>query len=146
MIGSYCLCLDVGEETMAEVGALGTLVFSPGRYIYVGSALNGIEPRVRRHLRTNSGRPSSIHWHIDYLLRAPGIAVEAVYTQAADERTECDVASAISRRGDPIRGFGCSDCRCESHLFRVDSFDFLSEIGLNHHPLSGFGVISEHIK
>jgi Uri superfamily endonuclease len=67
---------------MADVGALGTLVFSPGRYIYVGSALNGIEPRVSRHLRTNGGHLGSIHWHIDYLLTAPGIVVDAVYTQA----------------------------------------------------------------
>lgn len=131
---------------MAEVGALGTRVFSPGRYIYIGSALNGIEPRVRRHLRTNGGHPGSIHWHIDYLLRVPGIVIEAVYTQATDERMECDVARAISQRGEPVRGFGCSDCQCESHLFRVDDFDFLSGIGFNHRPLSDFGGTSEHIK
>jgi len=33
------------------------------------------------------------------------------------ERAECTIAEALSRQFDAIPGFGCSDCRCPSHLF-----------------------------
>jgi Uri superfamily endonuclease len=25
-----------------------------------------------------------------------------------------------------VNGFGCSDCRCRSHLFRISNYDFLA--------------------
>ena len=128
--GSYCLCIIVGRKLTVDVGALGRLSFDPGRYIYVGSAMNGLEARVRRHLNTSHGTPKAVHWHIDYLLREPEVRVEAVYTRASEERMECIIADAVSRMGQPFRGFGCSDCRCESHLFKVDDWEFLSEVGL----------------
>ncbi len=136
--GSYCLGIIVERELSVNVGALGRLSFDPGRYVYVGSAMNGLEARVRRHLNTSRGVPKALHWHIDYLLREPEVRVEAVYTHATEERTECAIADAVSRRGQPLREFGCSDCRCESHLFKVDDWEFLSEVGMKSYPLSYF--------
>lgn len=121
-----------------EVGALGRHVFSPGLYIYVGSAMNGLEARVRRHLNTSRGALRAVHWHIDYLLREAGVSVETVYTRASEERIECSIAADISRMGQPIRGFGCSDCRCESHLFKAEGCGFLSDLGLKLRPVSDF--------
>ena len=69
MRGAYCLCIIVKEEVIVEVGTLGRHIFTPGRYIYVGSAMNGLEARVQRHLYTSHGVLRSIHWHIDYLLK-----------------------------------------------------------------------------
>jgi len=136
--GAYCLCIAVEEKVTVEVGALGRHVFTPGRYIYVGSAMSGLEARIRRHLNTSRGSIGAVHWHIDYLLREPGVSIEAVYTRASDERIECAVAAAVSRRGSPFKGFGCSDCRCESHLFRVEDCGFLSDLGLRSRPASDF--------
>jgi len=138
--GSYCLCIVVENKVAVEVGALGEHVFSPGRYIYAGSAMNGLEARIRRHLKTSHGSPGAVHWHIDYLLREPDARVEAVYTCASEERMECAIAAAVSRRGSAVKRFGCSDCRCESHLFKVENWTFLSEIGLKPYPISDFSV------
>jgi Uri superfamily endonuclease len=33
------------------------------------------------------------------------------------------LASKISCTGAEIQGFGCSDCKCDSHLFRFDKID-----------------------
>lgn len=136
--GTYCLCIIVERELAVEVGALGRLVFPPGRYIYVGSAMNGLEARISRHLNTSIGVPGAVHWHIDYLLKEKNVRIEAVYTIASEDRIECFVAAAVSKRGRMVRGFGCSDCRCESHLFRVDGFGFLLELGLEPWPVDSF--------
>ena len=128
--GTYCLCISLGRDLDVRVGALGVIGFDGGRYVYVGSALNGLEARVKRHLRTSAGGHGATHWHIDYLLREPEAEIVGVYALLSEAREECRIAGEVARRGAPVAGFGCSDCRCVSHLFRVDSFDLLSELGL----------------
>jgi len=49
--GCYALLMELKNDTEIEVGALGPLHFSNGHYLYIGSAQNGIEGRVQRHLR-----------------------------------------------------------------------------------------------
>ncbi|TRO49248.1 GIY-YIG nuclease family protein [Candidatus Bathyarchaeota archaeon] len=128
--GTYCLCISLRRDLEIEVGALGRIAFDRGLYVYVGSALSGLEARVRRHLRTSRGEFGAIHWHIDYLLREPDVEVERVFALLSDLREECRVAGEVGEHGVPVKGFGCSDCRCESHLLRVDSCDVLYRIEL----------------
>jgi Uri superfamily endonuclease len=136
--GAYCLCVSVEEEVGVEVGALGMLSFAPGRYVYVGSALNGLVARVLRHVNTSLGEHKAIHWHIDYLLKERGVHIESVYVRVTDRKIECELARAVSGRGKPVKGFGCSDCRCVSHLFKVDCCGFLSDFGLERRLISHF--------
>jgi len=128
--GSYCLCIRVKRQTEIKVGSLGAIDFPRGRYIYVGSALNSLLPRLARHIRTNRGEGKAIYWHIDYLLRDPGVEIEAIYTTDRFVRMECKIAAEVAERGKPVPRFGCSDCACQSHLYKVDAFDFIREIGL----------------
>lgn len=131
MRGVYCLIVSVLCGIEIQVGALGVKEFPAGIYLYVGSALNGIEARINRHIRINSGgvkgRP---HWHIDYLLREDEVRIEGIWFKETVLREECEIARAVSRHGQPIAGFGCSDCKCASHLFKVKSSDFLRELEL----------------
>lgn len=136
--GIYCLCIIIEADVAVRVGALGSLIFPCSRYVYVGSAMNGLEARVRRHLKTASGSPGKVHWHIDYLLKEPGVSVEAVYTGTSGECKECVVANALSKLGHPVKKFGCSDCRCESHLFMIEQCSILSDLGLVMSPISTF--------
>jgi Uri superfamily endonuclease len=107
---SYQLVIDVSAAVRITVGRLGSFEFPAGRYIYTGSARGGVEARVRRHLR----RDKRLHWHVDFLLAAPGVRVVDTRRSTAAEcilnqRTAgCIVAP----------GFGASDCRagCGSHL------------------------------
>ncbi len=110
--GSYMLHLRLPEERELTVGKLGSFRFEPGHYIYIGSAMGGLGARTRRHL----GRRKRLHWHIDHLRSvATGAWVYPIYSV---RRLECDLAAAVGRvYPSPVRGFGSSDCQCESHLF-----------------------------
>jgi len=129
--GVYCLCISVEKQTQIKVGALGELTFQRGKYVYVGSALNGLRPRVLRHINNSLGKGNVNHWHIDYILKETKVSVSAVYQKYTEEKEECKLAESVSQHGDPILGFGCSDCRCVSHLFKVKDFSFLSRMTLD---------------
>jgi Uri superfamily endonuclease len=112
--GIYTLILR-SEGSVIRVGALGEINIPKGHLIYVGSAQGpGGLIRVNRHLMAaHDGRKP--HWHIDYLVRDPSIRIIASISAATGEKLECRLADLIG--GADIPKFGCSDCRCESHLF-----------------------------
>ena len=128
--GTYCLCIENNNSQTIKVGALGEIDFSEGKYIYVGSALNSLIPRLERHLKTSRGEHHVTHWHIDYFLRENPVSIVSIYTIETTEHLECDIAEKVSKHGEPIPHFGCSDCRCNSHLFKVDEFKFIEKLGL----------------
>lgn len=107
---TYQLLIEVAAAIDVRVGRLGLCHFPAGRYVYTGSAKRNIAARVARHI----SREKRLHWHIDYLLTAPGVAVAG--TRLFDE-PECQI-----NRNMPgvalVPGFGSSDCRagCGSHL------------------------------
>lgn len=113
--GIYVLFISIGRDISVKVGALGKVKFNKGSYAYIGSAQNGIEKRVSRHLK----REKRKFWHIDYLLAQKYVKVEKVLYKEAAKKEECRMAQALSKFGNPVRGFGCSDCSCQSHLFKV---------------------------
>ena len=117
--GVYVLILEVFRETEIEVGrAKRSIFFKRGFYAYVGSALSGLEHRIQRHLRSSQGETKKKHWHIDFLLASPAVRIVAIILAQTEERKECEIASHLLRNGlEFVRGFGCSDCGCESHLF-----------------------------
>ncbi len=110
---SYCLLIRLIRVVEIEVGRLGFFIFPAGNYIYTGSAKKNIRARVNRHLR----REKRLRWHIDYLLTAAGVEVEAVLLSA---RPECELV-ALGGGEIVVPGFGASDCRagCGSHLRRL---------------------------
>jgi Uri superfamily endonuclease len=118
--GTYVLWLRIDTVLTVEVGRLGMLEIQPGVVVYVGSAHGpgGLRARLRRHLRTKKTR----HWHIDALTTA--VPVVGVWYVASPERLECHWAAQIAAQdgvGEPITGFGASDCACNTHLFNVSS-------------------------
>ncbi|MDR0900126.1 MAG: DUF123 domain-containing protein [Methanobrevibacter sp.] len=86
--------------------------FQEGTYIYIGSAMNSLIPRLNRHLSDEK----KIHWHVDYLLANKNVAIEEIIFNIGEKRIECDLAKSIAKNGDEIPKFGCSDCNCNSHL------------------------------
>jgi Uri superfamily endonuclease len=121
--GIYVLIIQVGEDTDVNVGAIGRLTFKKGLYAYVGSAQNNLEQRVKRHL----GKEKRRFWHIDYFLDNGATKVVGVFHKQADKTEECAIAKVIGERGEPMDGFGSSDCNCKSHLFRIRDYRFLLE-------------------
>jgi len=104
-----------------NTGALGRIAFKKGLYAYVGSAQTNLEQRIKRHVRSEK----RLFWHIDYLLANEASKITQVLYKKANKTEECKTAKIIGERGKPIAGFGCSDCRCKSHLFRIDDYKFL---------------------
>jgi Uri superfamily endonuclease len=117
------LIIQVDKKVDVNVGALGKLTFEKGLYAYVGSAQANLEQRIKRHL----GKEKRLFWHIDYLLNDSATRIVKVLYKQADRIEECELAEVIGERGEPVDGFGCSDCSCKSHLFRIEDYRFLQE-------------------
>jgi len=98
-----------------SVGSLGTIEIDAEEYCYVGSAMNGLDGRIGRHLREEK----KIRWHIDRLTISAD--VKEAYVPSEHIR-ECVLSEMAQSSGCiPVhKGFGCSDCRCGTHLFLVD--------------------------
>ena len=120
--GSYILVIDLAKDMRLDIGRLGTLEFPAGLYLYCGSALNGLEARIRRHLRRDKKR----HWHIDHLTSVA--TVVEVWWVVDGKRWECSWAETMMGQGGQVvaRWFGSSDCRCLSHLLRWEQGDAMS--------------------
>lgn len=104
----------MNEEKKLKIGKKLKINFNEGYYVYIGSAMNNLESRVKRHL----SKSKKLHWHIDYLLKNAKI-VEIVYNDG--KKVECDLSNELKKKNEFIKDFGCSDCECESHLYYFKS-------------------------
>jgi Uri superfamily endonuclease len=109
--GSYILVIRLRSQHNVLVGSLGEIPFKAGWYLYAGSAMGGFGKRLSRYGK----KIEKPRWHIDYLLQIATLRKILVY--AAGERLECQIAGALMKEFESVPGFGCTDCRCMSHLF-----------------------------
>lgn len=121
MKGSYILLIELENDKEIQISKLGDIFFKKGFYVYIGSALNGLEQRITRHLRDDKKN----HWHLDYLLRSA--KVNSVYYKENNQKEECKIAKSFSKLK-PVSGFGCSDCKCKSHLFYGSKNEIIKSI------------------
>ena len=114
--GTYVLFLRFDRHVEAEVGSLGLVPLEAGTYCYVGSAMNGLDQRVSRHLSHKKKK----RWHIDSLTLICSDMI--AYEHEGDGLSECELSNNIRDAGGTpaVKGFGCSDCGCQTHLYRVD--------------------------
>ena len=116
--GTYLLFLFIQQDISLTIGALGSMVFHQGNYIYVGSAIGpgGLEKRVARHFK----HEKKIYWHIDYLLKNNFVKIISFGKILSDQKIECKVVDQIigtfQEKALIIKNFGSSDCNCKSHL------------------------------
>ncbi len=106
-MSSYILVVRLKEDRKIRVGALGEIHFRKGYYMYVGSAKVGIS-RVCRHFK----KGKKLRWHIDYLTEAADVVCAYLFTGE-----ECELSRMLAGKYSGIKGFGCSDCECETHLY-----------------------------
>jgi len=114
--GSYVVVLETGKARRIRIGALGRLALEPGFYAYVGSAFGpgGLAARLGHHLR----RGRSPHWHIDYLRRHAAVCEIWLAEGARAEHAWAGALTRVPSAEMPCLGFGATDCRCPTHLFR----------------------------
>jgi sugar fermentation stimulation protein A len=110
--GSYILVLRLPARRKLDIGKLSRIEFKAGYYLYAGSAQKNLTQRLERHRRERK----KLFWHIDYL-RAHAEVHLALPIRASDS-LECELADGLKKISDwEVRGFGCSDCFCSSHLY-----------------------------
>lgn len=114
--GTYVLVIKLNKKKKIKYSKLNEKTFKKGYYIYVGSAKGfpiSLYKRIKRHLSTDKKK----HWHIDHLLDY-GKIEKIYYTNLF---VECLVAQELHKNGlNFVKGFGCTDCGCKSHLFFID--------------------------
>ena len=124
MKGIYTLEISVDTSISLKVGKLGVLNFDKGRYVYVGSAQSSLERRVERHMRKRKKR----FWHIDYLLASGHVKIVDVFLKGGAKPEECRFAVELAKGSLPVIGFGSSDCKCVSHLYKIDDYQLLRRL------------------
>ena len=124
MKGIYVLIVQVGTDMVLGIGALGEVKFRKSLYAYVGSTQKNLQKRIERHMRDDK----KCFWHIDYLLQEENTKVIEAFFKEGKKAEECVIAKEIDEKGERIEGFGSSDCKCKSHLFRIRGYGFLPEL------------------
>ncbi|MEW6202612.1 MAG: GIY-YIG nuclease family protein [bacterium] len=115
MKGIYVLIIAVDKNIQPKIGSLGKINFEQGIYAYVGSAQNNLEKRIARHLSKSKNK----FWHIDYLLGSRAAKIVKVSYKKSGKSEECRIAHELAKTQTQIPNFGCSDCTCKSHLFKI---------------------------
>lgn len=110
--GDYMIVLHLEEDRDIPTGSLGTLHYRKGYYVYAGSAKRNLDQRMAHHRALRKKK----HWHMDYLRQ------ECSFLAALPIRTKEDLEHRLAGRLSDIadwsvKGFGCTDCHCDSHLF-----------------------------
>jgi len=123
MKGTYFLIINIKKPAIIKIGSLGKIKFEKGNYVYVGSAMNNLEKRIKRHLKNSKDKKK--HWHIDYLLAGKNAKIMKVIKKESNKKQECEIARKIAKIGGAVKNFGSSDCKCKSHLFKIKDHKLL---------------------
>lgn len=123
MNGIYILAISVKKDIRLKIGSLGIKNFDGGLYVYVGSAQKSLKKRIMRHMRRGKRK----FWHIDNLLSSKNTEIIKAFYKEAESELECKIASKLCEIGLPVNGFGSSDCKCKSHLFKIKDHQSLIE-------------------
>lgn len=113
MKGVYLAIFHLRKDEEIEIGALGKKKFSEGKYVYVGSARTNVGKRLKRHFTT----VENLHWHIDYFSSEAEPLDYFILPEKSE--FECKMAEILKDFCSEIGEFGSSDCKCDSHLFRI---------------------------
>lgn len=124
MPNTYLLLIKNSKDTKIEVGSIGELKFDEGWFCYVGSSRTSSFSRLTRHSKVSTGQNSTNHWHIDYLNGHRRTNIKKAYIST--KKQECEVAKEMDKFVG-INNFGCSDCKCDSHLFYSDDEEELEQ-------------------
>jgi Uri superfamily endonuclease len=137
--GLYQLLIRLDAPTRLRIGALGEWELAAGWYVYTGSAKRCLPHRVARHRAAHK----PLRWHIDYLTSVASVV--DVHVWPLGKWDECGLHRALLARpgvSEPVRGFGSSDCRCRSHLARLEeraAWDSTQHCVPGRSPLRGAG-------
>lgn len=117
--GTYLFFFRLRKPLTVKTRGGKVFFLKEGYYVYIGSAFGGggIEKRVGRHLK----REKPKRWHLDFVTTSEVFEFLS-YVPFYGKRIECNLAGLFENNGElfePVKGFGCTDCSCKSHLFLI---------------------------
>jgi Uri superfamily endonuclease len=127
--GVYAIIIYIKDNINLTL-AKNTHYFTPGYYIYLGSAkqYGGIKSRINRHLKKNK----KLKWHIDYLTSNHLVKIKAVIYAKTKIFKECTFVKILKENYFEIasKNFGSSDCKekCGAHLLKPTKYMNLKQI------------------
>ncbi|MBT1247744.1 MULTISPECIES: GIY-YIG nuclease family protein [Thermosipho] len=114
--GIYLLFITVKKDIKVKVGSLGEIKIKKGLYVYVGSAQNNLEQRIKRHTL----KEKKLFWHIDYITSHPYVEIIGAILINGPKSLEPNIACKLSQKFPHIKKFGATDDNaCNSHLFKI---------------------------
>ncbi len=108
--GTYIIVLRVDRDISISRPSVQSL--PKGFYAYVGSAMNSLTGRLKRHL----SKGKKIHWHIDQITEAGEVVFIAGFV---GKRMEKMLSDFLSGEFEVVKGFGSSDIGTKGNLFRI---------------------------
>jgi len=121
---SYILLIKVKRDVTVKIGALGIQTFPKGYYVYIGSGKKNLMERIKRHL----GMKKKNFWHIDYLLTKKDVSILDTYISEKSEKEIVNLLEDLDNVEPSIIGFGSSDSKHRTHLFRFFNRDYILNI------------------
>ncbi len=112
--GTYILIVEISKPIKVKVGSLGLVDFKKGIYAYIGSAMNSLNKRIKRHAK----KQKKIHWHLDYLTSLPEVEVKKAYV-FFNKRIEEKLSTDFAKKYKGVKKFGASDMKKVSSNFYV---------------------------
>ena len=112
--GIYQLLIHLPKNVSIVIGKKERLRFPKGYYVYTGSARNGLEKRIERHLKKNKKH----FWQIDYLLDFASIKEIFLFTNGKFD--ECVLNLKLLEKPEAkiiMPKFGASDCPADLIFF-----------------------------
>ncbi len=118
--GTYAVVLKIDRDV--EISRPSVQILPEGLYAYVGSAMNSLTGRLRRHL----SKGKKIHWHIDQLTEVGEVVFIVGFV---GKRVERELSVFLSNSFEVVKGFGSSDIGTSGNLFRIaDLSSFLKAL------------------
>ncbi len=108
--GTYMILIEVPDDLKLKKPK--EMILKKGYYIYVGSAMNSLTGRLKRHLV----RDKKLHWHVDQLTSFGEVVLILAFPNSRSER---EISEYLSSQLDCVPGFGSTDLPVKSNLFRV---------------------------
>ena len=88
--GGYLFHIHVRRRIDVRVGMPGDFEFQPSHYLYVGSGLGSLWPRIARHFAEAKRR----RWHIEFLTTVP--RPDAAWVALTDDRVRRFLPEGVS--------------------------------------------------
>ena len=111
--GTYLILIRLSHPV--RVSRPRETVLEKGVYAYVGSAMNSLTSRIKRHLT----KGKKVHWHIDQLTEEGDVIL---FLGIIGGRLEEELSRFLAERFEVVEDFGSSDLRVKGNLFRIRDF------------------------